>query len=222
MATNACWRIAPFSHLRQRHWSIWGSVLSEPFVPSSQNISNSTTTKMCFGDQDTYTTRMRVRKGERYSEEYSQPRYGMSWRRRNGLGGSYYPSNYYRRRPSGRYMSGAITHNRYSSYGGQAQRYGYEHRGYGYGQQGYGYGRQGYPQQIGYPRGVVPGGYIGQSSGYGRYYPDNRVAMPHHGAMVSLLSFLLSPIAPPLRLPSCTPPPLPHWLAWHFNRASGF
>ncbi|KAH3950656.1 hypothetical protein HBH98_106320 [Parastagonospora nodorum] len=148
-------------------------------------LDNSTTTKMCFDDQDTYTTRMRVRKGERYSEEYSQPRYGMSWRRRNGLGGSYYPSNYYRRRPSGRYMSGAITHNRYSRYGGQAQRYGYGQRDYGYGLQGYGYGRQGYPQQIGYPRRVVPGGYIGQSSGYGRYYPDNRVAMPHHAAMRS-------------------------------------
>jgi hypothetical protein len=176
-------------------------------VPSSQDFDNSTTSKMCFGDQDTYTTRTYVRNGARYSEESSQPRYGVSWRRRNGLGGSYYPSKYYRRRPSGRYMSSALTQNRYSSQRGHPQHYGY--------------GQQGYGQYNGYSRSVVPGGYRGYSSGYGRYYPDNRVAMPYHAAIVSLRSFPLSPILPS-RITSCSPLPPPHWLVWHLNSSPEF
>jgi hypothetical protein len=168
-------------------------------VPSLRTFDNSTTNNMCFGDKVAYTTRIYVRNGAQYSEEYSQPRYGMSWRRKNGLGGSYYPSRYYRRRPSGRYMSSDLTQNRYSRCGGYPQRCGYP--------------QQGYSQYNSYPQGVVPSGYMGTSSGYGRYYPDNRVAMPHHVAMVSLRSFLLSPYVLPSHLPSCTPPPPLHWLA---------
>lgn len=118
---------------------------------------------MCFDDRDTYTTRAYVRNGVRYEEEYTRPRHGMSWRRKYGLGGLYYPSRYYTRRPLGRFTTNA-----------HVQPYGYP----GYGD---------------CPRGVMRGGYAGYSSGYGRYFPDNRVAMPRHAAMVSALSgFCLS------------------------------
>jgi hypothetical protein len=181
-----------------------------------------TTTNMCFGDGDTYTTRTYVANGARYSSEYTQPRYGMSWRRRNGLGGSYYPSRYYNRRPSGRYMSTAMMQqNRYSGYGeyGQGRRYprGVVAGGYtGYSQHNC------YHDHNSYPRGVVAGGITGYSSGYGRSYPDNRMAMPGQTAMVSLHSLLFPPIASRSRLPSRTPLPHPHWLARTLNFCSGF
>jgi hypothetical protein len=132
---------------------------------------------MCFDDRDTYTTRAYVADGARYSEEYTLPRNGRSWRRKHGLGGSYYPSRYYSRPPSGRYMSNALTYqNRYSGYETYPARHSYP--------------PQGYSQYNNYPRAAVPGAYAGCSSGYGRYYPDNYVAMPRHAAMVSLRSFL--------------------------------
>ncbi|KAF1918620.1 hypothetical protein BDU57DRAFT_511318 [Ampelomyces quisqualis] len=127
---------------------------------------------MCFDDRDTYTTRTYVANGARCSEEYTRPRDGMTWRRRNGLGGSYYPSRYYSRQPRRRYMENALaSRNRYSGYGGCSQRHSYPPLGY--------------PQCSGYPQAVVPRGYAGYSSGYGRYYPDNRVAMPRHAAVRS-------------------------------------
>jgi hypothetical protein len=158
---------------------------------------------MCFDDGDTYTTRTYVADGARYSEEYLRPRYGMSWRRRNGLGGRYYPSRYYSRRPSGRYMmSNALaTRDRYLNYDG--------------------YPAYRYPQHNSFPRGVVPGGYTGYSSGYGRYCPDNRVAMPHYTALVSLCSFLLLPTVLLSHLPFYKPLPSRHWLAWHLDSSSG-
>jgi hypothetical protein len=202
------------------------NILYFPFVL----LNNPTTTNMCFDDHDTYTTRTYVANGSRYSSEYTRPRYGMSWRRRNGFGGSYYPSRYYNRRPSGRYMSTAMMQqNRYSGYGGYGQGRGYPrgvvaggysgHNSYPQGVVAGGY--SGYPQCNSYPRGVVAGGYNRNSSGYGRSYPDNRVAMPGHTAMVSLPSFLFSPIASPSRLPSCTPLPSPHWPVWILNLCSG-
>jgi hypothetical protein len=185
------------------------------FVPPFVLFNKLTTTDMCFGDGDTYTTRTYVANGARYSSEYTQPRYGMSWRRRNGLSGSYYPSRYYNRRPSGRYMSTAVMQqNRYSSYGGYGQGRRYP-RGVVAG------GYTGYSQHNSYPRGVVAGGITGCSSGYGRCYPDNHVAMPGQTAMVSLHSLLFSPIASPSRLPSCTPLPSPHWPVWILNLCSG-
>jgi hypothetical protein len=117
---------------------------------------------MCFDDGENYTTRVRVSDGVRHTEEYTRPRHGMSWRRRNGLGGSYYPSKYYISPPRG-HMSSALRH-----------QYRQPHR-------------YGYSQYNNYPSSVVHGGYMGYSSGYGRYYPDNRVAMPRHAAMVSAL-----------------------------------
>jgi hypothetical protein len=177
---------------------------------------------MCFDDGDTYTTRTYVANGARYSSEYTQPRHGMSWRRRNGLGGSYYPSRYYNRRPSGRYMSTAMMQqNRYSGYGGYgpARRYprGVVAGGYtGYSQ------HNDYPQHNSYPRGIVARGLTRYSSGYGRYYADNRVAVPGQTAMVSLSSLLVSLIASPSCLPSRTPLPHPHWLAWILNLDSSF
>jgi hypothetical protein len=162
---------------------------------------------MCFDDRDTYTTRTYVANGARYSEHYLQPRYGMSWRRRNGLGGRYYPSRYYSRRPSGRYMSSALTtQNRYSNYGGYPQRHGYP--------------SYGYAQQTTFPRGVVSGGYMRYPSGYGRYYPESRVATPHHTDLVRLPCFLLSPIVLPSGLPFYTPPPSHHWLESQFDSFS--
>jgi hypothetical protein len=144
---------------------------------------------MCFDDRETYTTRTYIANGARYSEEYTQPRPSRSWRRRYGLGGSYYPSRYYSRPPSGRYPSSALTqHNHYSSY-------------------------DTYPQRHSYPRAVVSGAYTRYTSGHGRYYPDNRVAMPRHAAVVSLRSFLLSPIVLPSRLLRSHRLHHFHWLA---------
>lgn len=146
---------------------------------------------MCFDDRDTYTTRTYVANGARYSEEYTRPRNGMSWRRRNGLGGSYYPSRYYSRPPRRRYMGNALARqNRYQGYGDYPQRHSY-----------------------GYPQGFASGGYAGYSSGYGRYHPDNRVAMPRHAAVVSLRSLLFPLITLPSLFPSHTPPSPRHWLA---------
>jgi hypothetical protein len=169
---------------------------------------------MCFdADRDNYTTRVTIRNGHRYTEEYTDPRHGMSWRRRFGLGGSYYPSRYYCRPPQGRYVSGAVVRqNRYSNYGGfsgySSHAPGYSHYGSGgayYPQGVVSGGYAGYPQgvydQAGYQRGIVSGGYAGYSSGYGRYQTGARVAMPRHAAMVSLRSFLYSPIALPSSLP---------------------
>jgi hypothetical protein len=165
---------------------------SSPTLASLVGLQGLTTTKMCFDDRDTYTTRTYVANGARYSEESTHPRHSRSWRRRHGLGGSYYPSRYYSRPPSGQYLSGALTHqNHYSSYGIYPQRHSYPPHGYS--------------RYNSYPQAVIPGAYTGYSSGYGRYYPDNRMAMPRHAAVVSLRSFLLSLIA----LPSClffTPP----------------
>ncbi|KAH7067940.1 hypothetical protein FB567DRAFT_457636 [Paraphoma chrysanthemicola] len=132
-----------------------------------------TTRKMCFDDRDTYTTRTYVANGARVSESYTVPRHGMTWRRRHGLGGSYYPSRYYTRPPRGRYMSNALVQsNRYSGYSGytgHAHRHSYPPSGSGY---------SGYNN---YPQGVA--GYTAHSSGYGRYYPGASVAMPRHTAM---------------------------------------
>jgi hypothetical protein len=151
-----------------------------------------TTSRMCLDDRDTYTTRTYVSNGARYSEEYTRPRHNRSWRRRNGLGGSYYPSRYYARPPTGRYMSSALVQNRHSSYGARPHRHSYP--------------MHGYSQYNGYPQAMVSGAYAGYSSGYGRYYPDNRVAMPRHAALVSPRSFLFSPTALPSCLLFCTPP----------------
>lgn len=167
--------------------------------PSSKNNN------MCFDDDDreTYTTRVKIRNGHRYTEEYVDPRRAMSLRRRLGLGGTYYPSRYYYRPPSGRYVSGAVVRsNRYSNYAGYP---GYSNYAPGYSNYGnYGSsayyprgvvsgGYSGYPHgaydQAGYQRGFVSGGYAGYSSGYGRYQPGAVVAMPRHAAMVSVRSF---------------------------------
>jgi hypothetical protein len=159
---------------------------------------------MCLDGRDTYTTRAYVSNGARYSEEYIRPRHNRSWRRKNGLGGSYYPSRYYIRPPTGRYMSSVLTQNRYSSYGARPHRHSYPPRGYA--------------QYDGYPQAVVPGRYVGYSSGYGRYYPDDRVAMPRHAAVVSLRTFLFSPIVYPRTFSFAHRLPLSYWSACGINR----
>ncbi|KAF2826631.1 hypothetical protein CC86DRAFT_322180 [Ophiobolus disseminans] len=159
----------------------------------SSTYNNTTTNKMCFDDRDAYTTKVNVRNGTRYSEEYSEPRCAMSWRRRHGLGGSYYPSRYYARAPTGRYMGGALVQsNGYANYAGYPQRHSYPPDYSHYGNMGNyprgvvpgGYAGYGY-DQAGYPRGVVTGGYAGYSSGYGRYHTGARVAMPRHSVLVT-------------------------------------
>jgi hypothetical protein len=180
---------------------------------SAEILSKFAVNNMCVDDGDAYTTRVRVRNGVRYSEEYVVPRYGMSWRRRHGFGGSYYPSRYYSRPPTSRDLGGVLVqsnrhstdtrHARHNNYPPCYSHYGNtsKHpRGVvpaGYAGYGYGYGYD----QAGYPRGLVTGGYAGYSSGYGRYHTCARVATPRHSAMVSLHSFLLSPVS----LPSCLP-----------------
>jgi hypothetical protein len=173
------------------------SSLAQYFKPTHTlaalvELQGPTTTRMCFDDRDTYTTRTYVTNGTRYSEEYTHPQHSRSWRRKHGLGGSYYPSRYYSRPPSGRYISSALAHqNRYSNYGTYPQRHSYPPHGYS--------------RYNSYPRAVAPGAYAGYSSGYGRYHADNRVAMPRHAAVVSPRSFLLSPIVLPSYL--LFPPP---------------
>lgn len=183
--------------------------------PQHQSLDNHTINKMCFDDRDNYTTRVRVRNGVRYEEEYYEPGFGMSWRRRHGLGGSYYPSRYYARAPSGRYKGGTLVpSNRFSNYGGYPRHHNYP-AGYSHysnmgnypqgvvmgGYSGYGTGGYGY-DQAGYPRGVVTGGYAGYSSGYGRYHTGARIAVPRYSAMVSLCAFPLSPISLLSHLPA--------------------
>jgi len=177
------------------------------------SFHDTTATNMCFDDRDNYTTRVTIRNGHRYTEEYIDPRRGMSWRRRLGLGGSYYPSRYYYQPPQGRYVSGSsrcANYGGYSNYGNSS----YYPRGVNYG------GYSGYPHgvydQAGYPRGIVSGGYAGYSSGYGRYQTDTRVAMPRHAVMVSLRSFLL------LSRSCLTGLPRSHWLAWHLISCSRY
>lgn len=144
---------------------------------------------MCFGDDRTYKTRTYVANGARVQEEYTVPRHGRSWRRRYGLGGSYYPPRYYNGRPSGRYANHAIMHGgRYPPYTGHPQ---YSHPAR--------YGN--YAQTARYSQAIVPA-HQGYSSGYGRYQPGAHVAMPHHAAMVRNCSITSLPSS---HLPSSTP-----------------
>ncbi|OAL04484.1 hypothetical protein IQ06DRAFT_98085 [Phaeosphaeriaceae sp. SRC1lsM3a] len=113
---------------------------------------------MCFDDRDTYKIRTYVRNGARFEEEYTRPRHGMSWRRKYGFGGSYYPSRYYSRRPTGHFITNVLVPP---------------------------YGHPGYRS---YPPRIMGGGHAGYSSGYGRYFADNRVAMPRHAAVRSYYS----------------------------------
>lgn len=117
---------------------------------------------MCFDDRDTYKIRTYVRNGARFEEEYTRPRHGMSWRRKYGFGGSYYPSRYYSRRPTGHFITNVLVPP---------------------------YGHPGYRS---YPPRIMGGGHAGYSSGYGRYFADNRVAMPRHAAVVSALLLIIS------------------------------
>ncbi|RII21925.1 hypothetical protein CUC08_Gglean001095 [Alternaria sp. MG1] len=75
---------------------------------------------MCFSDDDySYESRFEVRNGQRYYAEDYHPRFGMSRRRKYGLGGSYYPSRYYVGPPRGRHISNAVIRpNSYSQSGG--------------------------------------------------------------------------------------------------------
>jgi hypothetical protein len=66
---------------------------------------------MCFNDDRTrYTTRTCISNGVRYEDRIAVPRHRSSWRRRNGLGGSYYPARYYARPPAVCSVGGAVTH----------------------------------------------------------------------------------------------------------------
>lgn len=148
---------------------------------------------MCFNDDDySYESRVEVRNGQRYYTEDYYPRFGMSRRRRYGLGGSYYPSRYYDQAPRGRYMSRAVTYpNLYSQYSG------------------------GYPSGVvpgSYSRGVIPGGHSqamvprgfiggvhpGHSSAYTYgtgYHGGARNVVPFNPAMVSSRLSFVAPIA---------------------------
>lgn len=156
---------------------------------------------MCFGDSDGYTTKTYIRNGHQYTVEETIPRHGMSWRRRLGLGGRYYPTSYYVRPPRGRFINPEAM---YLSH--------YPHHGYTYGGMQMGPRRQMMPG--GYPRGVMPGGFsVGAGyGGYAQYYhPHSRALMPGHSSMVSLLSFSASPI--PAHVPSQVTPLRPQSLA---------
>jgi hypothetical protein len=209
----------PGSHVIGRLRSLLSDTVLLDLPLPLLHIANHTIDNMCFddGDRDNYTTRVTIRNGARYTEEYSDPRCGMSWRRRHGFGGSYYPSRYYSRPPSGRYMSGAmVPSNRYSNYAGysgyNSYAPGYSHYGAGGAYPrgvvpgGYAGYSPGVYDQAGYQRGVVTGGYAGYSSGYGRYSTGARVAMPRHSAMVSARFFLFSARSRCLVPAHCAPP----------------
>jgi hypothetical protein len=174
---------------------------------------------MCFGDDEySYQSKVEVRNGQRYYTEQYYPGYGMSRRRKYGFGGSYYPSRYYARPPTGRYVSSAYPHPSQYIHGGRYPR-GVVPGGSSRGVAG------GYSQTM-VPRNFVGGGYPGPSSGYAYgtgYHVGAQQVMPVNSAMVSFHSFSSSPIALPcacshhtaaLCLPSShrcpTPPSLVH------------
>lgn len=167
---------------------------------------------MCFHDddyKDTYETRVYIRNGRRYEQDRLLRR-GMNWRRRYGLGGSYYPPRYYVRPPSGRFIRGAIMPGiRYSRHGG-----------FPHGVVPGGFQRGVYQNEYtgamvagGYPRGVVPGGYATGNVYSGGYHMGGRAVVPAHTAMVSFRSFLFSSITLPSCLLSSTSLPFYYWLA---------
>ncbi|KAI8933339.1 hypothetical protein NX059_009962 [Plenodomus lindquistii] len=75
---------------------------------------------MCFDDEDgrsTYKTKVQIRNEREYHQHQVLPTRGMSWRRRIGLGGSYYPDRYYYRPPVGRLVP-ALRHGVHARHGG--------------------------------------------------------------------------------------------------------
>jgi hypothetical protein len=160
------------------------------------------TTKMCFGDdgyRDSYETRVEIRNDRRYYTQEYCPGYGMSRRRKYGFGGSYYPSRYYARPPTGHCMSNAYIRPRQ------------------------------YIQSGRYPRGVVPGGYSrGVVQGRrGLFWTLVWLCMRHwiscwgsagyagqfHDGMFPLFSPFSERAA--LCLPFTTPPPYPTIIGSH-------
>jgi hypothetical protein len=168
---------------------------------------------MCFGDdeyRDSYETRVEIRNGRQYYTQEYYPGYGMSRRRKYGFGGSYYPSRYYARQPTGRYMSSAYTHPSQYIHSGRYPR-GVVPGGYSRGTVTGGY------LQAMAPRNYVGGGYPGYSSGsaYGTgYHVVAQEVVPVNSATVSFRSFFSSPIALPraclLSHRRLTPPSLAH------------
>jgi hypothetical protein len=167
-----------------------------------------TITKMCFGNddyRDSYETRVEIRNGRQYYTQEYHPGYGMSRRRKYGFGGSYYPSRYYARPPTGRYTSSAYTHPSQYIHSGRYPR-GVVPGGYSRGAVSSGY------SQAMVPRNYVGGGYPGYSSGHA--YGTGQHVVPVNSAMVSFRSFLFSDRAASC-LPSTTPPPYPAIIGSH-------
>lgn len=119
---------------------------------------------MCFNacDDYEYESRIEVRNGQRYYTTDYYPGLGMCRRRKYGFGGSYYPSRYYARPPSGRYTSSMIAQ--------------------------YGSGYSLAPVSQAFVRGY-PGYASGYAYGTG-YHVGARAVMPVSAAMVSFSSFL--------------------------------
>ena len=177
-----------------------------------------TITKMCLFDddyRDSYESRVEIRNGRQYYTQEYCPGYGMSRRRKYGFGGSYYPSRYYARAPTGRYMSSAYTHPRQYIQSGRYPR-GVVPGGYSRGVVSGGY------SQAMVPRNFVRGGYPEYSSGYAYgtgYHVEAQQVMPVNSAMVSSRSFLSSPIALPRHCVYHTAAALHrhHWLTRHLE-----
>lgn len=175
---------------------------SSASIAAYQDSCTSTpTSNMCFSDDDySYESRFEVRNGRRYYAEDYHPRFGMSRRRKYGLGGSYYPSRYYVGPPRGRHISNAVIRpNSYSQSGG----------GYPLGVVPGGYSRSvpGRYSQTMVPRGLAGCGYPGYSSGYANgtgYHVGTRDVLAVNSAIVSCSPSLFAPIALPCAFP------LPH------------
>lgn len=158
----------------------------------------------CLDSCDNHTSRVYVESKRNMSWGSSRPRHAVSWRRRYGLGGPYYPSRYYTSPPPCGQLVAAAQYSHYP-------------RGLAY---------------AAHPRPVLAGGIYPQclppqSRSYAsyasyprraRYHTGGRAIVPASAVMVSLHSFLF-PFCPPRPSSSCLPVPITHrfshrhWLA---------
>lgn len=164
------------------------------FLTTSQSPNNSLNIDMCFDDdyRDTYKTRVYIRNGRKHYTEEKLPRQAISWRRRFGFGGSYYPSRYYAQPPAGRYVRAVMRPSWYPQYGSRGG-HGRYHRDVVMG---------GYPRGVvqghgsrgmiagGFPNSVMPGGYSNGFRHGAGHQIGARALMPPNSALVSARSFL--------------------------------
>lgn len=142
----------------------------------------------CFESYHSHSYTSHLRHGRGFSSGRTYPSHSMSWRRRWGLGGSYYPNRYYACPPSGRFVSSTLAPmRRYSSYAA------------GVVPEGHSLSTEHGPHQ----QAFIPGYIVPTSRYHSRYeHTGVRALLPDSATLVSLGSFLLSP--PSVRVPAPT------------------